>query len=72
MLGLIRGVELVGTIILAAAAFGYFVFWVPVWCGAANRQDGTFCRGNSHGLMMGCHRRQHKWQNRHGPGGPSD
>jgi hypothetical protein len=56
------GVALVGTIILAAAAFGYFVFWVPVWCGAANRQDGTFCRDNSHGLMMGCHRRQHKWQ----------
>ena len=60
--GLVRGVALVGTIILAVAAFGYFVFWIPLWCGAANRQEGTFCRRNSHGLMMGCSLRQHKWQ----------
>jgi hypothetical protein len=60
--GLVRGVVLVGSIILAVASFGYFVFWIPVWCGAANRQTGTFCRNNSHGLMMGCSLRQHKWQ----------
>lgn len=60
--GLARGVALVGCLILAAASFFYFVVLVPVWCGAANRQDGTFCRNNSHGLMLGCWQRQHKWQ----------
>jgi hypothetical protein len=34
----------------------------PLWCMAANR-DGTWCRNNSHGLLIGCNQvRQHKWQ----------
>jgi len=38
----------------------YFLFQAPLWCGV----DGRFgpCRNNSHGLLVGCHLRQHKWQ----------
>ena len=43
------------------AALAYFLFQAPLWCGAATR-DGTLCRNNSSGLMIGCHLRQHKWQ----------
>jgi hypothetical protein len=48
-------------ILLSALTTAYFVFRVPVWCGALNR-DGTLCRRNSYGLMFGCSIRQHKWQ----------
>jgi hypothetical protein len=44
---------------------GVVTFWgafqAPAWCGAANR-SGAFCRNNSHGLLLGCHLREHKWQ----------
>ncbi|RMI29400.1 hypothetical protein [Streptomyces triticirhizae] len=33
----------------------------PFWCCAVNR-DGTLCRKNSTGILMGCGIRQHKWQ----------
>lgn len=46
---------------LAALSSYFFVFRMPVWCGAVNR-DGTSCRENAYGLLLGCHRRQHKWQ----------
>ena len=46
---------------LSLAALGYFLLWAPVWCCAVTR-TGQLCRDNSHGLLMGCHRRQHKWQ----------
>ncbi|MFI9559812.1 hypothetical protein [Nonomuraea endophytica] len=46
---------------LAALSSYFFVFRMPVWCGAINR-DGTSCRENAYGLLLGCHRRQHKWQ----------
>ncbi len=46
---------------LSLAAFGYFLLQAPVWCCAETR-SGEPCRENSHGLLLGCHRRQHKWQ----------
>ncbi|MEV4565188.1 hypothetical protein AB0K12_15605 [Nonomuraea sp. NPDC049419] len=46
---------------LAALSSYFFVFGMPVWCGALNR-DGTTCRENAYGLLLGCYRRQHKWQ----------
>src|SRR5437660_683828 len=39
----------------------YFLFRVPLWCGAETRR-GLLCRNNSSGLLLGCHLRQHKWQ----------
>lgn len=39
----------------------YFLFRVPVWCGAVTR-GGQLCRNNSNGLLLGCHLREHKWQ----------
>jgi hypothetical protein len=39
----------------------YFLFQAPIWCGAVNR-DGTLCRRNAAGLLLGCSLRQHKWQ----------
>ncbi|MBO0701466.1 MAG: hypothetical protein J2P38_00940 [Candidatus Dormibacteraeota bacterium] len=39
----------------------YFMFVAPAWCCAVNR-DGTLCRENSSGLLLGCYRRQHKFQ----------
>ena len=47
--------------LLSAAVIFYFLFQAPVWCGAVTR-DGTLCRRNSSGLLMGCSLRQHKWQ----------
>jgi hypothetical protein len=46
---------------LSLAALGYFLLQAPVWCCAVTR-TGQLCRDNSHGLLLGCHRRQHKWQ----------
>ncbi len=48
-------------ILLSSLVTFYFLFQVPNWCSVINR-NGTLCRENSHGLLMGCHRRQHKWQ----------
>lgn len=49
-------------LLLAAAATYYFLFAVPNWCGALNRDGHTLCRLNSVGLLRGCHNRQHRWQ----------
>jgi hypothetical protein len=46
---------------LAGATTMYFLFQAPVWCGAITR-DGTLCRRNAGGLLLGCSYRQHKWQ----------
>lgn len=54
----VRPVVLFGLSVLVT---GYFLFQVPVWYGAVNR-DGTLCRRNSTGLLLGCAYRQHKWQ----------
>jgi len=40
----------------------YGLFLAPVPCCAVNR-DGTLCRENAQGLLRGCWRQQHKWQN---------
>ena len=57
------GHRLALTVVLALslAAFGYFLVQAPVWCCAITRK-GEMCRENSHGLLLGCWRRQHKWQ----------
>ena len=47
--------------ILSVVALAYFLFQAPATCGAEIR-GGLKCRNNSHGLLMGCHFRQHKWQ----------
>ena len=48
-------------LVLSVAAVGYFLLQTPVWCGAITRGD-QLCRNNSHGLLLGCHLREHKWQ----------
>ena len=48
-------------LVLSVAAFGYFLFQAPPWCGAITR-EGTLCRNNSSGLLIGCDLREHKWQ----------
>lgn len=48
-------------LILALAALGYFLVQAPVWCCAITR-EGLLCRKNSHGLLLGCSIRQHRWQ----------
>lgn len=45
----------------SSLAFVYCLFQAPMWCCAENR-NGTLCRENSNGLLLGCWRRQHKWQ----------
>ena len=51
----------VALIVLSALVSLYFLLQAPVWCCAVNR-DGTLCRRNSAGLLLGCSLRQHKWQ----------
>lgn len=48
-------------LILSLASLGYFLLAAPVWCCAITR-TGELCRDNSRGLLLGCHRRQHRWQ----------
>ncbi|MFI2350539.1 hypothetical protein ACH492_26535 [Streptomyces sp. NPDC019443] len=47
---------------LSLAVFAHASFQVPVWCGAVNRDRVTYCRNNAHGILMGCSKRQHRWQ----------
>jgi hypothetical protein len=56
-----RAVGPVALIVLSLLVTGYFLFQAPVWCCAVNR-NGTLCRNNSSGLLLGCSKRQHKWQ----------
>lgn len=48
-------------LVLSVGALVYFLFQAPLWCGAVTR-EGTLCRNNSSGLLIGCHLREHKWQ----------
>lgn len=48
-------------LILSLAALVYFLVQAPLTCGAETR-NGEGCRNNSHGLLLGCWIRQHKWQ----------
>ncbi|ARP71289.1 hypothetical protein LK06_016390 [Streptomyces pluripotens] len=47
---------------LSVGVSAYVAFQVPVWCGAVNRDGQTYCRNNAYGLLMGCSKRQHRWQ----------
>jgi hypothetical protein len=51
-------------LLLSALVTFWAAFQAPAWCGAANRPGGSgaFCRNNSHGLLLGCHLREHRWQ----------
>ena len=47
---------------LVSATYVIFILLAaPVWCAAPNR-DGTYCRNNATGLLVGCHLRYHRWQ----------
>ena len=48
-------------LILSLAALAYFLVQAPLTCGAEVR-TGDHCRNNSHGILLGCWIRQHKWQ----------
>lgn len=48
-------------IIMSLLALVYFLVQAPLWCGAEIRGGGS-CRNNSHGIILGCHLREHKWQ----------
>jgi hypothetical protein len=48
-------------LILSLAALVYFLVQAPLTCGADIRK-GDHCRNNSHGILLGCWIRQHKWQ----------
>ncbi|WP_341720026.1 hypothetical protein QQG74_10095 [Micromonospora sp. FIMYZ51] len=56
-----RSVGPVALLVLSILVTGFFLLQAPVWCCAVNR-DGTLCRNNSAGLLLGCSKRQHKWQ----------
>ncbi|WP_145926781.1 hypothetical protein [Amycolatopsis orientalis] len=47
--------------ILSGFVVLYCLFQAPMWCCAETRND-TPCRNNAHGILLGCHLRQHKWQ----------
>lgn len=50
-------------ILLSVFTLAYFIFRVPLTCGALNR-NGSRCRNNARGLMFGCNQiREHKRQN---------
>ena len=48
-------------LILSLATLVYFLVQAPLTCRAEIR-DGDHCRNNSHGILLGCWIRQHKWQ----------
>ena len=49
-------------VVLSVGIFVFFLFQVPLVCGAEIRGTGT-CRNNAYGLLRGCNQvRQHKWQ----------
>lgn len=48
-------------LIASLLALAYFLVQAPLTCGAEIR-DGGGCRNNSHGILLGCWIRQHKWQ----------
>lgn len=48
-------------LIISLVALVYFLVQAPLTCGAEIRGGGR-CRNNSHGILLGCWIRQHKWQ----------
>jgi hypothetical protein len=49
------------TLIVSFMTLIYFLVQAPLTCGAETRGKGP-CRNNSHGILLGCWIRQHKWQ----------
>jgi hypothetical protein len=49
-------------LIVSFLALVYFLVQAPLTCGAPVRKEGDHCRNNSHGILLGCWIRQHKWQ----------
>ena len=47
--------------LLSGLTVFYGLFAAPLPCCAINR-DGTLCRRNAYGLLVGCSLQQHKWQ----------
>jgi predicted RND superfamily exporter protein len=60
IVGAIEHLATVAVLVLAALAFLYMLVQAPLVCGAPGRQGP--CRNNSHGILLGCWIRQHKWQ----------
>jgi hypothetical protein len=60
VVGAFEHLAAVAVLVLAGLAFVYVLVQAPLVCGAAGR-DGP-CRNNSHGMLLGCWIRQHKWQ----------
>ncbi|MFI0718428.1 hypothetical protein [Streptomyces sp. NPDC021224] len=56
-----RGAAPAVIVVLSLAVFVFAGFQAPALCGAVNR-NGTYCRENASGLLMGCHRRHHRLQ----------
>lgn len=56
-----HAVGYVAIVIVSLLALVYFLVQAPLTCGAEGR-GGKQCRNNSHGLLLGCWIRQHKWQ----------
>lgn len=48
-------------LVVSLLALVYFLVQAPLTCGAETR-GGEQCRNNSHGILLGCWIRQHKWQ----------
>jgi hypothetical protein len=48
-------------LVLAGLALVYLLLLAPLWCGAETR-EGLAYWNNSHGLLLGCWIREHKWQ----------
>jgi hypothetical protein len=60
VVGALEHLAATAVLALAGRAFIYALIQAPLVCGAAGR-DGP-CRNNSHGILLGCWIRQHKWQ----------
>jgi hypothetical protein len=61
VLGAVEHLAAAAVLVLAGLAFVYLLLLAPLWCGAETR-EGLACRNNSHGLLLGCWIREHKWQ----------
>lgn len=56
-----HAVGYIAILIASLVALVYFLVQAPLTCGAETRV-GDHCRNNSHGILLGCWIRQHKWQ----------
>jgi hypothetical protein len=58
--GAFQHLATLAVLVLAGLAFLYLLVQAPLVCAAAGREGP--CRNNSHGILLGCWIRQHKWQ----------